>query len=125
MHVAVPLAGTGHAVPQAPQFAVSEVTFRQALPQARWPGSQVNPQLPALQTALPRSGTPHATPQAEQWPGSLEVSAHCPPQFVSPRGQATVQVPPAQTPFAPQAIPHPPQFLGSLESRTQASPQAT
>ena len=55
---------------------------------------------------------------------SVARSTHTLLQFVVPPVQTAVQTPPVQVWSAPQAVPQAPQFVESVSSRTQASPQA-
>jgi hypothetical protein len=67
LQVATPLAGAGHALPQAPQFATFARTSMQAPAHASVGNGQVLMHFPAAQASLAW----HVTPQPPQLAGSV------------------------------------------------------
>jgi hypothetical protein len=113
-----------HALPHAPQFAVSVATTVHMFPHLVYPELQEKPHVEVMQLAVPFGGARQTLPQAPQSCVLFVVSTQLPPQFVWPVGHETMHVPPEQTWFAPHAIPQPPQLFTSLCSFTHAAPQA-
>lgn len=116
-HVVPPV----QASPQPPQFWLSVLGSTQEAPHFVRLASQVDVQLPALQTWPGLHATAAQAPQC--W-GSLFRSTQIPPQSVSGAGQvhfASVHVIRSSL----HALPQPPQWSALDVRRTQAPPQST
>jgi len=102
----------GHALPHAPQLALSEGRWTHTPAQTVEPDAGAHPttQIPFAQV----SPAGQAMPQPPQFAGLEVVSSQRPPQSVSPAVHVAAHVPAEQTcPFG-HAVPHAPQFSGSI-----------
>src|SRR5947199_7855110 len=90
--VAVPFAGDGQTLPQAPQFLTSSPLCTQVAPHLRYPMLQVKSQVPPVHTEAAFLGAGQAAPQLPQLPGSFFRSEQPPLQLVSPCGHETTQL---------------------------------
>jgi hypothetical protein len=123
-HRAVPPAGAGHALLQAPQCCALLVTLTQAPAQARRPAALSRTQSPPWQA----SPAAQERPQAPQFRGSVARATQAPLQSAVPTPQRCSQRPAAQpaVPFdgGGQVTPQSPQFAGSLATTTQRPSQS-
>jgi hypothetical protein len=118
----------GHALPQAPQFALSVARSRQVPPQLVSDVPQNTSQRPSVQTCPAE----HTLPQVPQFSLSILVSAQyrvstppsTPPQAISVGPHSVAQRPIAQTVPAGQVVPQAPQLARSVSSTTQTPPHA-
>lgn len=102
-------------MPQAPQLSASEpFVTTQAVPQRVCPAAQLEVQALLLQTCP----AAQVVVQLPQWVASDETQL---PLQSIPDWQA--QAAPWQVCPVEQGMPHPPQFIGSVVTSTQVSPQ--
>jgi hypothetical protein len=120
---ALPLNGTGQAIPHAPQCNGELLVSAQAPPQSIFPPVHVLVQAPSEHTCP----VGHALPHFPQFCGSLAMSTQSEPQLLNPGAHTAWHVPSTQAaealPGATQRTPHPPQFCGSLARSRQAPSQ--
>lgn len=95
---AVPLLGTGHERPHAPQFEALVDVFTQADEHSDVPEGHVLTQVPSAHTSL----DVHVFPQPPQLDGSVAVETQELPHFVNPKSHENAQVPLVQV-GAPKA----------------------
>ncbi len=125
-HVAVPfVGGPWHAVPHAPQWAMSVCVSTQLLPHAMNCGaSQVTPHVPAMHVAAPFAGFGQTFPQAPQLATSPLSSTHAPRHVEKVGSHWIPHTPDVQVPCpfsgSAQAFPQAPQFFVSVCSARQA-----
>jgi hypothetical protein len=118
LHVAVPLAGTAHAVHELPQVATllfdthaplhkcwpDAQIGTHALPIGMKPGLQAIPQVVPLHVAVPLAGTAHAVHEPPQVATSL-FDTHAPLHTCCPAGHVRTQVDPIGAKPALQVMP--------------------
>lgn len=107
-----------HALPHAPQFALSDASDVQPPAQTVSPAGQLH--TPATQLSPPA----HALPHAPQFALSLFRSKHPPLHAVRPVAHDAPHAPAEQTLGDAQGFPQPPQFAGSLPMSTHLPPQS-
>ncbi len=98
VQTAVPLLGTGHERPQAPQLEALVDVFTQAAEHSDVPAGHVLTQVPSAHASL----EVQVFPQPPQLEGSVAVETQELPHFVNPRSHAKPQVPLVQV-GAPKA----------------------
>jgi hypothetical protein len=97
LQVAVPLGGTGQAVPQRPQLAVSLVVSTHTPLQSVWPVGHFRPQTPPTHTPVPPPLLGHTMSHAPQFCGSVASTAQPLGHLASVPEQVVPHLPPEQT----------------------------